>query len=267
MDISEALLSGSNPSRHPWERARARIIRLLLRGRLLPVASAENGGAILDVGCGDGFVLNRMASDFPHRRLIGVDSALTSELMLRLNADNAVKNVSLHATIPAALSQCSGPIDCVLLLDVLEHLADEEDVLKPLFSSGLIHNNTIFVITAPAFNALFSDHDRFLHHFRRYNCADLAASLSDRGLQTIVSGYFFSSLLIPRCIQIVVQKITGRAVVSKQQGIAAWRPVPVIDNLICIALYIDGMIGLWAARLRLPIPGLSVFSLCIRTPL
>ena len=47
-------------------------------------------------------------------------------------------------------------IDCILLLDVLEHCKKDEITLQSILESGLIKDNALFIITVPAFPLLFS---------------------------------------------------------------------------------------------------------------
>ena len=93
--------------------------------------------------------------------------------------------------IPPALG---GDFDLVLLLDVLEHIADDRGSLARI--AGLTHPVGKILITVPACQWLWSGHDERHHHKRRDSKKALTAVLHDSGL--IMSPITcFNSLLFP----------------------------------------------------------------------
>ena len=79
--------------------------------------------------------------------------------------------------IPPALGR---DFDLALLLDVLEHIADDRGSLAGI--AGLTHPAGKILITVPACQWLWSGHDERHHHKRRYSKKDLTAVLHDSGL-------------------------------------------------------------------------------------
>jgi hypothetical protein len=77
-------------------------------------------------------------------------------------------------------------------MDVLEHIADDKTALlewvKNLKSTGKI------LITVPAFKALWSYHDEFLGHERRYTKKELLSVAKICGLRPVFINYSFSYL-------------------------------------------------------------------------
>ncbi len=73
------------------------------------------------------------------------------------------------------------PIKAVVLLDVIEHVADPAVVLRNA-SSRLTADGAIFV-TVPAYPWLFSDWDSKLGHHRRYTVSTLRQNAADSGLK------------------------------------------------------------------------------------
>jgi len=57
--------------------------------------------------------------------------------------------------------------DTILYIDVLEHIEDDLNELK--FCSRLLAKNGRIIILSPAHNILFSQFDKSIGHFRRYN--------------------------------------------------------------------------------------------------
>jgi hypothetical protein len=67
-----------------------------------------------------------------------------------------------------------------LLTDVLEHVENDLDFLSEIVVNA--PSNSQFVITVPALMSLWSNHDVFLKHFRRYTKKELEDLVSQSGL-------------------------------------------------------------------------------------
>lgn len=63
--------------------------------------------------------------------------------------------------------------DTLLYIDVLEHI--EEDAAELVRAASLLRPGGNLVVLAPAHQALYSEFDKAIGHFRRYNAASLAA--------------------------------------------------------------------------------------------
>ena len=98
-------------------------------------------------------------------------------------------------------------MDAILLLDVLEHVEDDgallEVSLKALINSGRL------LITVPAHPFLFSEHDVFLKHYRRYTSRVLLQLAQRNGLAIEEHFSFYTSLFIARIVQLIFQKLTA----------------------------------------------------------
>ena len=77
--------------------------------------------------------------------------------------------------------------DVACALDVVEHLEDDVGALQ--WMARLLRPGGVLVVTVPAYQWLFSDHDRALQHYRRYTRARLLAALP-KELEPVTSGYF-----------------------------------------------------------------------------
>jgi hypothetical protein len=78
------------------------------------------------------------------------------------------------------------------MMDVLEHVADDTALLRE-YTQTMPAAGRI-VITVPAFQFLWSGHDVFLEHHRRYTLTEVEALVRRAGLKPIKSCYFFASL-------------------------------------------------------------------------
>ena len=93
-----------------------------------------------------------------------------------------------------AMPFTSEKFDFVVMFDVLEHIEDDMSVIKEVHR--ILKNDGYFVIIVPAFNFLYSSHDRILKHFRRYGSNEIIEKL--RSFSINETGYwnFFLFLFI-----------------------------------------------------------------------
>ena len=78
------------------------------------------------------------------------------------------------------------------MMDVLEHVDDDVALLKQYSRSLPKHGRVL--ITVPAFQFLWSGHDEFLNHRRRYTRSMLKAIVNDAGLDVIRCRYYYGFL-------------------------------------------------------------------------
>jgi hypothetical protein len=79
--------------------------------------------------------------------------------------------------------------EVVLLMDVLEHVDDDVGLLKEYIEK--VPSGCLFLITVPAFQCLWSHHDVFLDHKRRYTLRQLEKTIQKAGLRLHKSVYYF----------------------------------------------------------------------------
>ena len=196
-------------ARHPWELARARFFRRLI-GRSTDVGAVRR---VLDVGAGDGWFAQELLPDLdPAAEVVCWDVNYRSE-------DLATPGRSAHHADER--SARTGPFDLVLLLDVLEHIEDDEGFLAGEVVPLVAPDGTA-VVSVPAHPSLFSDHDRMLEHHRRYRPAELRALLG-RHLDVVDRGSVFASLLAPRAVSVLAER-AGRH--HDPTGVGAWTAGP-----------------------------------------
>jgi SAM-dependent methyltransferase len=138
-----------------------------------------------DFGCGAGLFLSLLVDGgiFPRENLLGVD--------LAYRKDSLLPNSKVRV-VPSLEGQ--GLFDLFLLMDVLEHIEDDQGALH-LVSEHCRPGGYLFV-TVPALKWLWSGHDIFLGHKRRYSVGSLNrlfAAQSD--LEVIGIHYFYASIL------------------------------------------------------------------------
>lgn len=261
MDIKEIVLENEKIKRHPWELARVEIVRYFLN----KYRDSERimFSSILDIGCGDLFLLQKLREYSRNMKLYGVDTAFNNVEIMKIFSQNALKsNIILLKSSEEIELKVTGLVDFILLLDVLEHIESDIRFLKQLLNQKVISYETYFIITVPAFQCLTSSHDNYLGHYRRYTNRKLVENLEECGMDVIESGYFFFTLLLPKIIQRVMEFKKNRSLESFV-GIGHWQHNTFVTKFIFWILYCDFKVSYLINKIiKIKIPGLSVFAVC-----
>ena len=259
MDIAESTnLLAPEEKRHPWERARVQILEELLRTATKDRAMKNE--IVVDIGCGDLFVAGKFAHEWPATNFIGVDTAFDEKKLEILRNSIDVPNLQAYASMSDAFESISRPASVILLNDVIEHVPDDVEFLRSIVSSSLFDCNTRLLITVPAFQSLWTQHDVFLGHYRRYNRALLKHRVDEAGLAIADGGYFFLSLLSLRAAQVIIERAGVRA--KEEKGIGAWGGGQTLGRLFRKMLLIDFRVGSLLGKAGLVLPGLSCYAIC-----
>jgi len=149
--------------------------------------------------------LDSLLRAVPYTRIldIGAGSAIFSKHLLENGAASAVCVDPAYGS-ETRDSYCGKPIeylrevmpcdaDLVLLMDVLEHVDDDVGLIRTSMKGAA--PGAFAVISVPAFPSLFSAHDRFLEHKRRYRMQMLEDVVRAAGLQIVSTRYFFAMIL------------------------------------------------------------------------
>lgn len=166
-----------------WFVSRRRILLALLR-RTLPRRESLR---ILDAGCGTGINLEYL-SEFGD--VTGVDFADEAIDFCRRRGNASVR----QADLTSLTGWADGEWDLVTALDVVEHIDDDHAAVRELVR--VTKPGGHFLVTVPAFPALWSDHDEVNHHKRRYRAPELRALVEASGCE-IVRFTYMNSLLFP----------------------------------------------------------------------
>lgn len=255
MDLREAHL---NPAaRHPWEIARLRFFR----GLLAEAGILATTHTWLDVGAGDAWFATSLLPDLPHDARItcldaGYDDHRAEELRARL-PDRV-------ALVQARPGRAFG---LVTLMDVLEHVEDDRGLLRAVVTENVQPQGWL-LMSVPAWQPLYTRHDAFLHHHRRYSPAQARAVLQDAGLQIVKAGGLFHSLLLPRALTRLREALRPpRATRTPDEGHQpeiAWHHGPLLTGTVQAALGLDNALSAALARAGIEAPGLTYWALCRR---
>ncbi len=156
--------------RHWWFASRTRAIFAVLDGILPP----GNQRRVLDVGSGAGNMFHHLAR---YGRVFGLDNNIKP---LRVALERGYQ-------VPLALAEAmpfpAGSFDLVAILDVLEHCDDDRAVLAEVYR--VCAPGGVVIITAPAFQWLWSYNDVLNRHRRRYNAGHLRRLLTEAGFRVL----------------------------------------------------------------------------------
>lgn len=242
MDLSEA---SNNPHRHPWELSRARFILGLLEGK----ESLSPSSRILDIGAGDLYFALEMNRRTP-ATIDAVDTAFDENTpcqpgIERFKDLDQVRDRKYRV---------------ICALDVLEHVAEDEELLNHLIS--MLEPGGLLLITVPAFQLLFTYHDLKLKHFRRYHRDHLLYLIRDpSGVRVEESFYFFHLLFFVRFFQKILEFCFGiKPEDPGPHAVNHWRHPEehVFTRGIGGILGTDARFSRLLARLGIRLPGLSL---------
>ena len=255
MDLKEARLNQAD--RHPWEGARLEVVTSLWK-KHLPQCRGGACTNVLDIGCGDAWLVEQLAERFPRASFRSVDPALSDCELEAVHDRLRLKPVNVFRDLDAALDGNEDLVDLVLMLDVLEHIADDDQFLTHLASQPQIGRQTSFLITVPAWQELFCSHDEFLGHYRRYTVPSLCEVLQRTGFAVEQSGYYFSGLMVARYTHLLAERFKlnrpGACGVSRQSALPLW------DALLRSGLILDFKLGQMLRSWGVELPGLSCFA-------
>jgi SAM-dependent methyltransferase len=149
--------------------------RFFLRTNIMLQMLGRRTGTVLDVGCGDGFFLRRLAR--AGYRGVGIDvSAAGIELARNVLADYP------QCQVYCARIQEFGPDRGYALAtcgETLEHIEDDEAFLRQI--NRLLEPGGTLVLSVPIDMSLWTQHDIEAGHFRRYSKAELFGKLKNSG--------------------------------------------------------------------------------------
>jgi SAM-dependent methyltransferase len=245
MDIKE--FSGFTPveERHFWEQSKLAFIKR----KILKYCPAPE--VIADIGCGDGITILALSKLFPESSFWGIDSALTTDLADQIHRRFGGVKCALATDISALDHRKE--IDLILLLDVLEHVENPGSFLDKIVPR--LSGEGVMIISVPAYQRLFSAHDVFLGHYRRYNHAELIELLKRETIEIVESGYFFFSLLGIRFLQMIRRKIPqGKKALEVRSGM--------LNKMFAAALKVDILAGEGCRKFGIVLPGLSCYAVC-----
>lgn len=190
MELNEYKKMDEIEATHPWFVAKREFLGELLN-RFAPQ------GKVLDVGCGSGAVLSYLKNK--GYQVEGIDSNVEA-LRFCENKGLIVKQ-SPGSSIPFS----DGAFDVVVALDVLEHI--EDDKAAAVEMKRVLKKGGFLISTVPAHQFLWSSHDEFLHHVRRYNQNNFRKVFDSAGFSVRYISYLHFFSFFPITVSRLTKKL------------------------------------------------------------
>jgi len=171
MDLKELESVEGEIGNHWYFHSKALVVQKLLNK--IPITS------VLDVGSGSGFF----------SKYLLLNSDIKEACCLDIGYHNDFDDTYAAKSIHYRRSIQENNSNLVLMMDVLEHVDDDLGLLTQYVEMS--KPNTYFLLTVPAFQFLWSAHDEYLEHKRRYTLAELKSVAIKSGLSIKAENYFF----------------------------------------------------------------------------
>jgi SAM-dependent methyltransferase len=168
---------------HWWYVARREILSDILARHGTDGSSAS----ILEIGCGTGHNLKMLG------RFGSLDACELDDEARELAAQRLGRPVR-ESRLPDLSAFEPASYDIIALLDVLEHVPEDEAALQAI--RQLLKPGGKLLLTVPANKWMWSGHDVAHHHFRRYSRGDLKRLVRKSGFRVRLLSYF-NTLLFP----------------------------------------------------------------------
>ena len=170
-----------------WYKAKSNTLNLILNS-----AKMNKDLKILEIGPGKGNNLNTLSK-------YGEIDILESDL-------NFIKFIKASSTLAREaytdFDEITKTYDLIVLLDVVEHIENTTEFFNSI--NRILSKEGHIVISVPAYESLWSQHDVRLKHFRRYTWQTLLNEVKD---YEVVKRIGFNYLLLPiRYLQIKFSK-------------------------------------------------------------
>ena len=180
---------------HWWFQARLQIVSTLIRR----FGTSSAPLRIADIGCGMGASLDQLAK---LGTVIGADFSPTALAFAR----SRTREPLVAAALPS-LPFADGFFDVVCALDVIEHIDDDFAAVREL--CRICRPGGLLVLTVPAYQWLWSEHDDINEHKRRYTRSRLQECLTPLPVDGLRLSYM-NTLLAPPLMLLRLAKAAFR---------------------------------------------------------
>lgn len=151
-------------------------------------------GNVLDIGCGCGHITLEALRNGHSVVAIDISSDFL-ELARSICEDNGYSADFRRMDVKDVRGFGRNSFDNVICLDVLEHIDEDEKILKSI--NYVLKDNGKFLLLVPAIKSLYGVNDIDLGHFRRYGKKDLVKKLKTTGFSISKIRYWNLLSLFP----------------------------------------------------------------------
>lgn len=202
-------------AQHWWFTGRRRILASILESLNIP-----KNARILEIGSGTGGNLEMLTA---FGAVYGLEM---DKVACELTKNKYGNQFSIYqGACPDNMPDFGQKFDLICFFDVLEHIENDEQALNGV--QELLNENGQIILTVPAYRWLWSIHDEFLHHKRRYNVKNLKHLITATEFK-ITRLTYFNSLLFPLAAIVRLKDI----VTQKKTATGTNTPPVMINNLL-----------------------------------
>lgn len=173
-------LEAGNSADYFWFKGKTDLVRNFMQKK----CAGKTDLKILNIGAGTGDDL-KVLQKFGKNYVIDIDEAALAYIPKELCEDKQKADA-------CALPYEDNFFDVVISCDCFEHI--ENDIKAISEVHRVLKPNGILIFTVPAFQSLYSSHDKALDHFRRYSKKTIGIALSAFSKKRF---YFWNTLLFP----------------------------------------------------------------------
>jgi SAM-dependent methyltransferase len=191
---------------HWWYTARRNIVHSLIH------AVVPNGPplTILDIGCGNGGTSIPFHENY---RYYGIDP---SPQAIQLAQERHWGVPFLCGQAPGDCADILRGADVVLLMDVLEHIEDDQKFLSSIIEE--MGEGALLLLTVPADPSLWSPYDVSAGHYRRYDERSFRQLWEDLPVRPLLLSYFNARLSwIIRLVRSLHQHLGGSSCEARRE--------------------------------------------------
>ncbi len=229
---------------HFWFVPRNRLLGTLLQ-RYFP-----NAASMLEIGCGNGAVLSSLAQGAGKRRLVGSELHPAGLVVARRRLGDKAEFVQMDARHIMA----EQAFDVIGAFDVIEHIAEDEDVLRSMHRALTPSGGVI--IAVPQHPWLWSHADDIAYHVRRYRRGELEAKLARNGFRPVYSGSYCALLLPLMVASRWLERMGPKSCTVETMTEVEMKPPAIVNRLLRALLELEVSASL--GGLRSPVGGSRV---------
>jgi ubiquinone/menaquinone biosynthesis C-methylase UbiE len=203
---------------------------------------------ILEIGCSGGPLI-KLLTEEGYTNISGIDiSQEAIDQCVAKGIDN-VKVIDASKTLFG-----NNEFDLLIASDILEHIKEDKSTLFDWIR--VLKPNGTFIIFVPAFNFLWSEHDRVNKHYRRYDRVSLNKLLEETGFIVKRVSYWNFLVFIPTYLVRTFERfLLKQDIKSKDQ---LYKLNPILNGLLIILLKFENILLKYN---NLPF-GVSIFAVC-----
>ncbi len=201
---------------HWWHRHKRLVVHQLIS------QFAASTGKVIDIGAGTAKILAELKQT--GWQATGVDSEPKA---ISLARRRGVKLILADLAKPLPFD--ADKFDLILCLDVLEHLENDQQMVREI--KRVVKSDGLVIISVPAYPWLFSYWDKMLGHQRRYSKTTLNQLIKASGLTNRYLGFFGFFWLAPA---ILIRYLKSKSKQPKSDFLTTplpWLTLPILKLL------------------------------------